>query len=155
MSRETDIIQKIGKVSAIYNLYLNDELMETDLILIDGQTAPLMIDEYNINEDKELAKVFSNRKKTLTGYYREILRQKEELEQLIIRNLESWNFTRLNNIVKSLLITATYDFYNTDRERKIIFNETLEVAKFYLTDEEKNFVNKVLDKIVKDKEIVE
>ena len=155
MSRESDIIQKIGKVSAVYNLYLNQDLLETDLIVIDGQVAPLIIDEYDIKSDNELLKPFKEAKKTIPGYYREILKQKEELEELISKNLENWGFARLNNIVKSLLLTATYDFYNTNRERKIIFNETLEVAKLYLTEEEKNFVNKVLDKIVNDKDIVE
>ena len=150
MNRELAIIQKIFKISAVYNIYLNQNYDENELYKICQDAPKIIIQEFKLDQEEEIKQMFLEAKPVLKGYFREILNQKSELEEIVSRNLDKWRFKRLNTIVKSLLITSVYDFYNTNRSKNVIFNETLEIAKIYLTEPEKNFINKILDKVIND-----
>lgn len=79
-----------------------------------------------------------------------VLQRNEELEKLIGPALENWEIDRVANIDMLFLKMAICEF--TDFQTiptKVTLNEYVELSKLYSTDKSKDFINGILDKLVK------
>ena len=74
----------------------------------------------------------------------------EDLEKLIAPSLENWEMDRVANIDMILLKMALCEFLDFQSiPTKVTLNEYVEVSKVYSTDKSKDFINGVLDKLMK------
>ncbi len=74
--------------------------------------------------------------------------QKEQLIAKINTHLkEGWTFDRLQSQDQALLLMASYELLNTDTNKAIVINETIEIAKLYSYSQSIIFINAVIDKI--------
>ena len=72
----------------------------------------------------------------------------KEIDSLIAKNLENWDFDRLKLVDKAILRLSTYSLlFQQDTDPRIVINEAVTVARSYGTDDSFKFVNAVLDSI--------
>ena len=71
-----------------------------------------------------------------------------EIDTLITKNLENWDFNRLKLVDKAILRLGTYSLlFQQDTDPRIVINEAVTIARTYGTDDSFKFVNAVLDSI--------
>ncbi len=75
----------------------------------------------------------------------------KEYEELIAPALENWEVDRVANIDMILLKMALCEFFIfASIPTKVTLNEYVELSKIYSTDKSKDFINGILDKLLKD-----
>lgn len=75
----------------------------------------------------------------------------KEIDRLIKQNVKSWDFSRIASIEKNILRLGICEFlYYGDIPPAISIDEAIELAKKYGDKDSKNFVNAVLDSILKE-----
>ena len=79
------------------------------------------------------------------------IERNELIEELIQKHLkEDINLNRTDKILMIILHASIYEFlYRPQISLNIIINEYLEVAKYFIEDNQKKFLNAMLDKIGK------
>jgi N utilization substance protein B len=79
-----------------------------------------------------------------------VLEHREEIEKSLIKTLENWDIERVSVVDRALLFMATAEMrYMPEIPARVTINEYLELAKNYSSPDSKNFVNGVLDKVLK------
>lgn len=79
-----------------------------------------------------------------------VLKQNQTLTELIQPHLQHWDVERLTQIDILLLKLAICEFlYFPTIPTRVTINEYIEIAKVYSTPSSKNFINGVLDKVMK------
>ena len=79
---------------------------------------------------------------------------KEEIDEQIKKNLkENWKIERVSKIDLSILRLAIYEIKYKEIPYKVAINEAVELAKKYGEDTSKNFVNGILESIIKEENI--
>ncbi len=82
-----------------------------------------------------------------------VVKEDGQLESLIGPALENWEVDRVANIDMILLKMAICEFLNFPTiPTKVTLNEYVELAKLYSTDKSKDFINGILDKLLKELE---
>ncbi len=82
------------------------------------------------------------------------LTNKDEIEKALVRTLQNWDIERVSVVDRSLLFMACAEMlFLPDIPAKVTINEYLELAKNYSSPDSKNFVNGVLDKVLKERTI--
>jgi len=83
----------------------------------------------------------------------QVIEQDKEYEEVIGPSLDNWEIDRVANIDMILIKMALCEFTNFESiPTKVTLNEYVELSKVYSTDKSKDFVNGVLDKLLKDLE---
>ena len=129
-----------GRILAFQALYAWDagSLPPTDLLLFPWVNSPEK--ERNDND-------FSFSRLLFLGTIEHI----NEIDPLIAKNLENWDFTRFRLVDKALLRLGTYSLlFQPDMDPRIVINEAVNIARDYGTDDSFKFVNAVLDSIKKE-----
>ena len=73
-----------------------------------------------------------------------------QIDELIKDHAKSWDFTRIGSIEKNILRMGICEFlFFDDIPSTISIDEAIELAKKYADKDSKNFVNAVLDSILK------
>lgn len=74
-----------------------------------------------------------------------------EIDELIKRHLDSWEFSRINRVDLAILRISVYPLlYQKDLHPSIVINEAVDISKEFGSDDSFKFVNAVLDNIRKD-----
>lgn len=74
-----------------------------------------------------------------------------EIDELIKKHLESWEFSRINKVDLAILRISVYPLlYQKDLHPSIVINEAVDISKEFGSDDSFKFVNAVLDNIRKD-----
>ena len=82
-------------------------------------------------------------------YVNGINEKKEELEELITKNLKKdWTLERISKINIALLKLAIYEIKYTETPFKVVINEVVDLAKKYSEETAPSFINGVLASIV-------
>ncbi|WP_024789549.1 transcription antitermination factor NusB [Lebetimonas sp. JH292] len=89
-------------------------------------------------------------KKLLKG----IIENLDKIDEIIKNHLIDWDFERLDKIDKQILRLGVYEILFTDTPYQIVINEAIKIAKNFSEDKSKGFINGILDKVAKEKEII-
>ncbi len=153
-------------ISGLFNIILSEsEYLESALEEIsiywndDLDFISIMIEKtfrrFKENSDASLSLMELYRSDEDEIFVRTLLRKtilkKEFLTDLIDRNTTNWEIERvalMDTLVMQLAICEVIEF--TEIPVKVSLNEYIEIAKFYCTSKSSNFVNGILDKIVKE-----
>ncbi len=74
-----------------------------------------------------------------------------EIEKALVSTLENWDIERVSVVDRSLLFMASAEMlFLPDIPARVTINEYLELAKNYSSPDSKNFINGVLDKVLKE-----
>lgn len=80
-----------------------------------------------------------------------IEKEKGKLDKYIEKASEHWKLNRIAYVDKGILKTAIFEMlFSPDVPPKVAIDEALELAKKFGTEESKDFVNGILDRILKD-----
>jgi transcription antitermination protein NusB len=85
----------------------------------------------------------------LTQLVTGVVVQKQEIDEMIKRNLERWTIERLATVDRNLLRMAVYEllYCKETIPQNVVLDEAIEIAKLYGDDQSSRFVNGVLSKI--------
>jgi N utilization substance protein B len=74
-----------------------------------------------------------------------------EVDRVIKRHLEHWDFSRLNKVDQAILRVGAYCLlFQKDIPSSVTIDEAIDIAKEYGTDDSYRFINGVLDGIRKE-----
>lgn len=80
-----------------------------------------------------------------------ISKEKRKLDQYIEKASEHWKLNRITYVDKGILRTAIFEMlFSSDVPPKVAIDEALELAKKFGTEESKDFINGVLDRVLKE-----
>jgi len=92
-------------------------------------------------------------KKFAQSLFFKVVQNINEIDILIRDNVKSWDFSRIGTIEKNILRMGIGEFLFFDDIPSVIsIDEAIELAKKYGDKDSKNFVNAVLDSILKELE---
>lgn len=75
----------------------------------------------------------------------------DEIDEIIKRHLDSWDFKRMNKVDLAILRISVYPLlYQKDLHPSIVINEAVDISKEFGSDDSYKFVNAVLDNIKKE-----
>jgi transcription antitermination protein NusB len=79
-----------------------------------------------------------------------VKKEKRKLDDYIETASEHWKLDRITYVDKGILRTAIFEMlFSPDVPPKVAIDEALELAKKFGTEESKDFVNGILDRILK------
>jgi transcription antitermination protein NusB len=80
-----------------------------------------------------------------------IIQEQGQLDHYIEEASEHWKISRITYVDKNILRLATYEMlYSTEVPPKVAIDEALELAKKFGAEESKDFINGILDRVLKD-----
>ncbi len=90
------------------------------------------------------------------GFARELLagvrRNRGELDQMLAERAENWSLQRMAVTDRNVLRLGAYEMLFTDTPQRVVINEALELAKRYGARQSSQFVNGILDRLLRDTE---
>jgi N utilization substance protein B len=121
----------------LFKLLFEAELNEVNPIIITG--------EYLAREEVDLG---VKGKEFIEKYSKGISLHRDEILAVIDEKMTGWNFDRIGNIEKALLLFSVYELLFEGTPHEIVINETIELAKKYGDEKSHEFINGVLAKVV-------
>lgn len=108
----------------------------------------------NIEENKDLKEI--DQRGLDLNYINSILKSsneyREEIKNLIEKNLEGWKFDRISKVNLSILTIAIAEMeYMDDIPFKVSVNEALNLCEKFGDEKDKPFINGILDRIEKNR----
>ncbi|MEC7734589.1 MAG: transcription antitermination factor NusB [Pseudomonadota bacterium] len=74
----------------------------------------------------------------------------DKVDNIIKDNLVNWSLPRINSLARAILRTSVFELLDVnDVPNKVVFNEYIEIAKFFFDGDEPSFINAVLDSVSK------
>ena len=106
---------------------------------------------YHLNKDSELYFPKHRYRKFIKDVVVGTIERKELIENLINKELEkNINEKKTDLMVKLMIMAAIYEFMFMHKiPIKVVINEYLKVADFFVSGSQKSFLNAVLDKLSK------
>jgi len=84
-----------------------------------------------------------------------ILKNKEAIDTLLEKYSDNWSLSRMAVIDRNLLRLATCEIlYGKSVPPKVAIDEAVEIAKKYGSEDSPNFINGILDRVLKEKKTV-
>lgn len=90
-------------------------------------------------------------KKTFLG----VCEQCETIDKAIEEVSVKWKLSRMATVTRTVLRLAVYEMLNTDVPVKVVINEAIEIAKKYDDENSTGFVNGILNKIARNRGLIE
>ena len=80
-----------------------------------------------------------------------VRRNRGELDQLLGERAENWSVQRMAVIDRNILRLGAFEMIYTDTPERVVINEALELAKRYGARQSSQFVNGILDRLLRDR----
>lgn len=78
------------------------------------------------------------------------IRHMEELDELIVKQADNWRLSRMAVVDRNIIRMSVYEFlHETDTPKLVIIDEAIEIAKKFGTEKSGQFINGILDGILK------
>lgn len=79
----------------------------------------------------------------------------EESDALIREYAVGWSLERISLTARAVMRLALFELLHSDVPPKVVINEAVELSKEFATEDEASFVNGILNKIARDKGMLE
>jgi N utilization substance protein B len=74
----------------------------------------------------------------------------EEIDEMIQRQADNWRLSRMAVVDRNIIRMSVYEFmHETDTPKLVIIDEAIEIAKKFGTQKSSQFINGILDGILK------
>lgn len=92
-----------------------------------------------------------NDKSNVYMYLENIIKKRNEIDNIIKKYSKNWDFKRIGNVEKTVLRLAVYELKEKKNiPHKVVINEAIELCKKYSEEDSGKFVNGILHNIVED-----
>jgi N utilization substance protein B len=99
---------------------------------------------------EELQKSKPNTREFATKIFRGTVEHISELDDIIQNQAENWRLSRMAAVDRNIIRMSVYEFMHEDDTPKlVIIDEAIEIAKKYGTQKSSQFINGILDGILK------
>ena len=120
---------------------------------LSGKSFEVIQRRFSDDSFMELEKI-NNQGKPNKSYIEKLVKgaskNQKNVDDLINKNLKNWKLSKIESLIRSILRISVYELiYEDNIPKKVIFNEYIEIAKFFFDGEEPSFINAVLDTISK------
>jgi len=103
-----------------------------------------------IDTFEELQKSKPNTREFATRIFRGTIDHLAELDEMIQNQAENWRLSRMAGVDRNIIRMSVYEFLHEDDTPKlVIIDEAIEIAKRYGTQKSPQFINGILDGILK------
>ena len=103
-----------------------------------------------IDTFEELQKSKPNTREFAVRIFRGTVAHLPELDEMIQAQAENWRLSRMPGVDRNIIRMSVYEFLHEDDTPKlVIIDEAIEIAKRYGTDKSPQFINGILDGILK------
>jgi N utilization substance protein B len=79
-----------------------------------------------------------------------VKKEQDTLDRYIGEASENWKFSRITYVDRNILRVAVFEMLYSEAPPKVAIDEALELAKKFGSEDSKDFINGVLDRILKD-----
>ena len=112
---------------------------------ISGNQPDQIIDTF-----EELQKSKPNTRDFATKIFRGTVAHVDAIDEMIQNQAENWRLTRMAAVDRNIIRMSIYEFlHETDTPKLVIIDEAIEIAKKYGTQKSGQFINGILDGILK------
>ncbi|MFN7890577.1 MAG: transcription antitermination factor NusB [Pirellula sp.] len=119
-------------------------------VLYEEDINPLR--EYSVADSFVAKRMLNN--KPLVAFAKDILygvrEHRTEIDQLLSKHTVNWSLKRMTTIDRNILRIATYEIVFGDVPGRVSINEAIELAKRYGSRNSGQFVNGIMDRILKE-----
>ena len=106
--------------------------------------------EQIIDTFEELQKSKPNTREFATKIFHGTVAHMTEIDEMIQNQAENWRLSRMAAVDRNIIRMSVYEFLHEDDTPKlVIIDEAIEIAKKYGTQKSSQFINGILDGILK------
>jgi N utilization substance protein B len=99
---------------------------------------------------EELQKSKPNTREFATRVFKGTLDNLEKIDEMIQQQAENWRLSRMAAVDRNIIRMAIYEFLHEDDTPKlVIIDEAIEIAKKFGTQKSSQFINGILDGVLK------
>ncbi|HEX7704828.1 MAG TPA: transcription antitermination factor NusB [Thermoanaerobaculia bacterium] len=103
-----------------------------------------------IDRFEDLQKSKENTREFATKIFRGTVDHIAEIDEMIQLQAENWRLTRMAAVDRNIIRMSVYEFlHENDTPKLVIIDEAIEIAKKYGTQKSPQFINGILDGILK------
>ena len=79
-----------------------------------------------------------------------VSQNQNKIDKIINDNLVGWSLERIDSLARAILRVSVFELLdNNNVPEKVVFNEYIEITKFFFDADEPSFINAVLDTVSK------
>ena len=110
-----------------------------------GNSTEQIIDTF-----EELQKSKANTREFATRIFCGTVERVAEIDEMIQNQAENWRLSRMAAVDRNIIRMSIYEFlHESDTPKLVIIDEAIEIAKKYGTQKSSQFINGILDGILK------
>ena len=79
-----------------------------------------------------------------------VSQNQDKIDTIIKDNLVGWSLARIDSLARAILRVSVFELLDDNNvPEKVVFNEYIEIAKFFFDADEPSFINAILDTVSK------
>lgn len=99
---------------------------------------------------EDIQRVRPNIREFAIRVFRGTLEKQEEIDKIVVEQADNWRLSRMPVVDRNLIRMAIYEMMYLDETPKlVILDEAIEIAKRYGTEKSSQFINGILDGVLK------
>jgi N utilization substance protein B len=99
---------------------------------------------------EDLQKSKPNTREFATRIFRGTLENMAKIDEMIVAQADNWRLERMAVVDRNIIRMSVYEFlHETDTPKLVIIDEAIEIAKKFGTQKSSQFINGILDGILK------
>jgi len=99
---------------------------------------------------EDLQKVRSQVRDFAVKVFEGTLREQERIDEMIVTQTENWRIERMAVVDRNIIRMSIYEFlHETGTPKLVVIDEAIEIAKKFGTQKSSQFINGILDGILK------
>jgi N utilization substance protein B len=99
---------------------------------------------------EDLQKSKANTREFAVRIFRGTLENLTQIDQMIVAQADNWRLERMAVVDRNIIRMSVYEFlHETDTPKLVIIDEAIEIAKKFGTQKSSQFINGILDGILK------
>jgi len=112
---------------------------------LSGNTAEAIIGTF-----EDLQKSKANTREFAIRIFRGTLDNVDKIDEMITAQADNWRLSRMAVVDRNIIRMSVYEFlHETDTPKLVIIDEAIEIAKKFGTQKSSQFINGILDGILK------
>ena len=112
---------------------------------LSGNTADAVIGTF-----EDLQKSKANTREFATRIFRGTLDHLAQIDEMIVAQADNWRLERMAVVDRNIIRMSVYEFlHESDTPKLVIIDEAIEIAKKFGTQKSSQFINGILDGILK------
>lgn len=99
---------------------------------------------------EDLQKSKPNTREFATKIFKGTLENMEKIDEMIVQQADNWRLSRMAVVDRNIIRMSIYEFlHEHDTPKLVIIDEAIEIAKKFGTQKSSQFINGILDGILK------